>query len=89
MSMKWSEVTRTVKVKLGGDLEEGGKHAKGRIHCGNGIWTYVKIGHHTDMKPHEMGGCARSLRINEFQFKQLVACPLSKEEYFAIVLAKG
>jgi len=41
------------------------------------------------MKPHEMGGCARSLRINEFQFKQLVACPLSKEEYFAIVLAKG
>jgi hypothetical protein len=86
--VKWSDVERMVRAKLGGTIDGRGDHKKGHVHCGNGIWTFVKIGRHADLKPYDVGHCASTLKTNEHNFKGLVACPYSKEEYFAEVLAK-
>ena len=48
----------------------------------------VLIGRHLEMKPWEIGGCGRSLRITEYQFKNLVGCTLSAGDYCTIVRNK-
>jgi hypothetical protein len=89
--MKWSELKKVVSGKLNGTLENGTKRDQGWVPRLDGTWIgYVKIGHHDgQMKPYEVGNCARSLFVNEHNFKLLVACPLSREQYCEIADAKA
>ena len=83
--MRWKDVERTVKVKLGGSIQSGSKHDLGFVSCGGQFVAQITIGRHKEMRNREIGNCARSLRLNENRFKALVSCTLSSDEYCALI----
>jgi hypothetical protein len=79
--MKWKDVRSVITGKLSGDIEKGIGHDWGWVRCDGRLIGRVKIGYHREMKPHEVGGCARSLEINDHKLKLLVSCTMSRDEY--------
>lgn len=89
VGLKWRELEGVITGKLRSEIKRGSGHDYGMIRC-NGLYVgRVKIGHHGEMKPREVGGSARMLKINEHQLKTLVGCSLSQSEYCALVAEKG
>ena len=89
--MKWADVRRVVKDKLKGRITPGTRHDQGWVPRMDGTWLgYVSICHGDgELKPREVGNCSHSLFINEHNFKQLVACPLAREEFCAMADARA
>lgn len=82
--MRWDQVRSLITGKLTGIIKPGRKHDKGWAKCGNKWNGPVKLGHHNIMKPHEIGGCARQLSLNEHDFKEMEACRITQETYCKI-----
>jgi hypothetical protein len=81
--VKWKEVRDTMKKKLDATLETSTKHNFWYVALDGKLIGKVKDSHGPgEVKSHEIGGCADSLGLNEYDFKRLVACPMSREEFF-------
>jgi hypothetical protein len=82
--MKWRELRSALKKKLAAEQQPGAKHDFWHVKCGDKYVGAVMDGHgEGDMRTHEVGHCAKSLGANEHDFKLLVACPMSGEEFCA------
>lgn len=86
--MKWAEMRHCMRKKLGATHHPGRKHDQWYIYCGATAVGIVLDSHGDgEMKNHEIGNVARSLRINEHDFKELQRCNLSAEKYCEVILA--
>jgi hypothetical protein len=82
--MRWREARSALQKKLGASHQKGTKHDFWHVKCGDKYVGAVKDSHGDgEMHSHEIGGSARSLGASEYDFKQLVACPLSGEDFCA------
>ncbi len=82
--MNWREVRSAVKSKLGGTISDGTKHDIGLVSHNGLLVGRVLISRGAgELRGHETGNCARSLGISEGEFKRLVSCTLSAEDFFA------
>jgi hypothetical protein len=73
-----------MKKKLEAELQNSKKHNFWHVSCDGKIVGKVKDSHgEGELKNHEIGGCADSLGLNEHEFKKLVACTMSREEFIA------
>jgi hypothetical protein len=80
--VKWSEARALITGKLQGRIAPGRKHDKGYVVCdGRYVGRPVRLGHHVDMKPWELRGCAKSLLLTEAEFKALQRCDMSRDEF--------
>lgn len=84
--MKWGEMSRVLRKKLGAVETKGKKHDFLWVKCGDRLVGGVKMSRGgVEMKNREIGGSAQSLRINEYQFRALIGCSLEGNEFCAIV----
>ena len=81
--MKWNEVRRALSKKSGQIVEESGsKHYLLRVYIGDIYVGFVLVSRGSDdMKGHEIGNCARSLLLKEHEFRRLVGCEMSAEDF--------
>jgi hypothetical protein len=80
--MNWTEVRSTLSKKLSASREPGKKHDFWHVYCGDVYVGRVKDVHgNGEVKNHERGHIADSLKLNEHDFRALVSCTLTKEAF--------
>ena len=81
--MNWREVKQMLRGKL--EVKnpiKGKKHDSWPVECDGRYIGKVTVGHHDgELKPWELGNCAGGIGLNEKEFKLLVGCTMSREEF--------
>lgn len=84
--MKWGDLPRVLNKKLRIERVPGSKHERLSVFCDDKVVGTALISHGSgEMRSREIGNVARSLGLNERQFRDLIACNISGEEYCELV----
>jgi hypothetical protein len=76
--------------KLGYDVDDRGKHVKATLTVNGKLVAWTKRSHGAGKLEGNIGSLIRQqMRLNEDQFSDAIACPLTYEAYLVILREKG
>ena len=79
--MKWADFRSCLTGKLQATLLRRTGHDFYAVECDGAVVGRAKVGRHAEMKPWEIRGSAKDLNLSEHDFRELVSCRISREEF--------